>query len=279
MLHNAMILFGEIERIRSFPSRHYSFVEFRSVDEARRAKEGLQGRLFNDPRITINYSNGDQVHGKDYPGFYPGSKGPRPDLFLNEHPHRPLQMDLFGHNRPMIPNNFPGQLSTGGIVGPNMPMRPFGPQVGPESVFSGPDFNESSTLHQFQDSSLTNRMGPNWKRPSPPAPGLLSSPATGARLPVRSASGAWDVLDVNNISRDSKRSRIDATLPNDDAPYGDIHGRGILGPGSTRITGGVHPSVQPGDMDHIWRGLIAKGGSPVCHARCIPIGKGIGAEL
>ena len=50
MLHNAMILFGEIERIKSFPSRHYSFVEFRSVDEARRAKEGLQGRLFSDPR-------------------------------------------------------------------------------------------------------------------------------------------------------------------------------------------------------------------------------------
>ncbi|CAK8575802.1 unnamed protein product [Lathyrus sativus] len=268
MLHNAMILFGEIERIRSFPSRHYSFVEFRSVDEARRAKEGLQGRLFNDPRITINYSNGDQVHGKDFPGFYPGSNGPRPDLYLNEHPYGPLQMDLFGHNRPMAPNNFPGHLPTGGIVGPNMPMRPFGPQGGPGSVVSGPD---------FQDSSLTNKI--NWKRPSPPAPGLLSSPATGSRLPARSVSGAWDVLDVNNISRDSKRSRLDGTLPNDDAPYADIHGRGILGPGSTRITGGVHASVQPGDMDHIWRGLIAKGGSPVCHARCIPIGKGIGTEL
>lgn len=262
MLHNAMILFGEIERIKSFPSRNFSFVEFRSVDEARRAKEGLQGRLFNDPHITINYSNGDQVHGKDYPGFYPGSNGPRPDLFLNEHPYRPAQMDLFGHNRPMIPNSFPGQLPNGGIVGPNIPVRPFGPNGGPESVVSGPEFNENSTLHK----------GPNWKRPSPPAQGLLSSPVPGARLPARSSSGAWDVLDINHIPRDSKRSRIDGALPNDD-PYA---GRGILGSASTRITGGVHASVQP---DHIWRGLIAKGGTPVCRARCVPVGKGIGTEL
>ncbi|KAA8531428.1 hypothetical protein F0562_006219 [Nyssa sinensis] len=84
MLHNAMILFGEIERIKSFPPRHYSLVEFRSVDEARRAKEGLQGRLFNDPRISIMFSSSDLVHSKDYPGLYPGIKGPRPDMFSNE---------------------------------------------------------------------------------------------------------------------------------------------------------------------------------------------------
>ncbi|KAJ1410492.1 hypothetical protein SESBI_21993 [Sesbania bispinosa] len=299
MLHNAMILFGEIERIKSFPSRNYSFVEFRSIDEARRAKEGLQGRLFNDPRITIMYSSSDLVPGKDYPGFYPGSNGPRPDVFLNEHPFPPLQMDLFGHNRPMVPNNFPGQLPSSGIVSPNTPMRPFGPQGGLESVVSGPEFNEISS---------TGKMGPNWKRPSPPAPGMLSSPAPGVRLPTRSASGAWDVLDINHIPRDPKRSRIDGTLPVDHAafplrnideralaleqtygidpvidggvsgPYVNIQGKNHLGPANTRITAGVHGSVQA-DVDHIWRGIIAKGGTPVCRARCVPIGKGIGTEL
>ncbi|KAK2455294.1 RNA binding protein [Trifolium repens] len=228
---------------------NYSFVEFRSVDEARCAKEGLQGRLFNDPRIAINFSNGDQGHGKDYPGFYPGSNWPRPDLFVNEHSYRPLQMDLFGHNRPMVPNNFPGHLPTGGIVGPNIQMRPFGPQSGPESVVSGPEFNENSTLHKFQEGSSANKMGSNWKRPSPPAPGLLSSPVPGAKLPARSTSSAWDVLDGH--------------------PW----------PASMRNTGGVHSSVQPGGLDHIWRGLIAKGGTPVCRARCVPVGKGIGTEL
>ncbi|CAJ1933351.1 unnamed protein product [Sphenostylis stenocarpa] len=298
MLHNAMILFGEIERIKSFPLRHYSTVEFRSVDEARRAKEGLQGRLFNDPRITIMYSSNDPVHGSDYPGFFPGSNGPRPDILLNEHPFRPLQMDAFGHNRPMVPNNFTGQLPPSGIMGPNVPMRPFGPHSGVESVISGPEFNEINALHKFQDGSSKSNMGPNWKRPSPPAPGMLSSPAPGARHPTRSTSGAWDVLDINHIPRDSKRSRIDGPLPVDEAPfplrnidgplpvdevggsgpYANIQGKSHLGPMSSRITAGVQGMVQP-DNDHTWRGIIAKGGTPVCRARCVPIGKGIGTEL
>ncbi|RDY12673.1 Flowering time control protein FPA, partial [Mucuna pruriens] len=301
MLHNAMILFGEIERIKSFPLRNYSIVEFRSIDEARRAKEGLQGRLFNDPRITIMYSSSDLVPGNDYPGFFPGSTGPRHDVLLNDHPFRPLQMDVFGHNRPMVSNNFPGQLPPSGIMGPNVPMRPFGPHGGVESVIAGPEFNEINALHKFQDGSSKSNMGPNWKRPSPPAPGMLSSPAPGVRLPTRSTSGAWDVLDINHIPRDSKRSRIDGSLPVDDAPfplrnidqtygidpaidggssgsYVSIQGKSHLGTVSSRMTAGVHGFVQP-DSDHIWRGIIAKGGTPVCRARCVPIGKGIGTEL
>ncbi|KAG4955513.1 hypothetical protein AAZX31_15G028300 [Glycine max] len=282
MLHNAMILFGEIEKIKSFPSRHYSFVEFRSIDEARRAKEGLQGRLFNDPQITIMYSSSELAPGKDYPGFYPGGKGPIPDGLGNEHPFRPLQTDVFGHNRPMVPNNFPGQLPPGH----NVPMRPFGSQ-GLEPLISGPDFNE---------------MGPSWKRPSPPAPGMLPSPVPGIRPPTRSTSGAWDLLDINQFQRDSKRLRIDDALFIGDAPFPlrniDDRGLGVeqpfaidsvidgggsgpkshLGPVGTRITSGVPGSVQP-DIDHIWRGIIAKGGTPVCRARCVPIGKGIVTEI
>ncbi|TKY48317.1 Flowering time control protein FPA [Spatholobus suberectus] len=297
MLHNAMILFGEIERIKSFPSRHYSFVEFRSIDEARRAKEGLQGRLFNDPRITIMYSSSELAPGKDYPGFYPGSKGPVPDGLVNEHPFRSLQMDVFGHNRPMVPNNFPGQLPPGGITGPNVPMQPFGPQ-GLEPLISGPDFNEMGTVHKFQDGSSKSQMGPSWKRPSSPAPGMLPSPMPGIRPPTKSASGAWDVLDINQFQRDSKRSRID----DGDAPFPlrNIDDRGLgleqpfaidpvidgggsgpkshRGPVGTRITSGVLGVVQP-DIDHIWRGIIAKGGTPVCRARCVPIRKGIGNEI
>ncbi|CAJ1955536.1 unnamed protein product [Sphenostylis stenocarpa] len=297
MLHNAMILFGEIERIRSFPSRHYSFVEFRSIDEARRAKEGLQGRLFNDPRITIMYSSSDLTPGKDYPGFYPGSKGPLPDGLVSEHPFRPPQSDVFGQNRPIVPNNFPGQLPSGGIGGPNVPMRPFVPQ-GLESLNSGPDFNELGTLHKFQDGSSKSQMGPSWKRPSPPAPGMISSPMPG----IRPTSGPWDVLDTNQFSRDSKRSRIDDALLTSDAPFplrnindhglrleqpfgidpitdGDGSGpKSHLGPARARITSGVPSSVQP-DIDHTWRGIIAKGGTPVCRARCVPIGKGIGTEI
>ncbi|KAK7272007.1 hypothetical protein RJT34_28331 [Clitoria ternatea] len=297
MLHNAMILFGEIERIKSFPSGNYSFVEFRSVDEARRAKEGLQGRLFNDPRITIMYSSNELAPGKDFPSFYPVSKGPIPDGSVNEHPFQSLQMDVFGHNRPMLPNNFPSQLPPGGITGPNVPMRPFVPQ-GLEPIISGPEFTEMGK-HKFQDGSSKSQIGPNLKRPSPPASGILPSPVPGIRPPTGSTSSGWDVLDINHFQRDSKHPRIDGALLMGDAPFPlrNLEDRGLgleqtfaidpiidgggsgpkshLGPVSTRITACAPGPVQS-DIDHIWRGIIAKGGTPVCRARCVPIGKGIG---
>ncbi|KAF5465404.1 hypothetical protein F2P56_015415 [Juglans regia] len=296
MLHNAMILFGEIERIKSFPSRHYSFVEFRSVDEARRAKEGLQGRLFNDPRITIMFSSSDLAPGKDYPGLYPATKWTRPEIFLNEPPFRPAQVDMFGHNRPVASNNFPGPLQT-------LPVRPFDRQGSLEPPFSGPEFDDLASHPNFQDANPKNVMGSNWKRPSP-APGMLPSPAPGIRPSTRSASGAWDVFDINQFQTDSKRSRIDEALPIDDVSFplrriddrglamdqsyglgpvtdggasnnfANVHGKSSLSPVGARLMAGG-PGQGHVENDYIWRGIIAKGGTPVCQARCVPIGKGI----
>ncbi|KAL5543190.1 hypothetical protein UlMin_010900 [Ulmus minor] len=297
MLHNAMILFGEIERIKSFPSRNYSFVEFRSVDEARRAKEGLQGRLFNDSRISIMYSSSDlaPAPGKDYASLYPGGSGP--DMVFNDHPFRPPQMDMFGPNHPMMSNSF-GALPGGGILGPNMSMRPLGPQ-GRFEHFSGPELNDLAGFSNYPEGNSNNTRGPNWRRPSPPAPGM--SPASSMRAQTRTASSAWDVLDVNQFQRDSKRSRMEGTLAIDDAPFPlrkvDDHGLGLdqsYGPGPAvdgsisgafanvqgrgRLSPGMRPSAPP-DNDFIWRGTIAKGGTSVCQARCVPIGKGIGTDL
>ncbi|OMP03936.1 hypothetical protein COLO4_10090 [Corchorus olitorius] len=240
MLHNAMILFGEIERIKSFPSRHYAFVEFRSVEEARRAKEGLQGRLFNDPRITIMFSSSGLAPGKEYSGFYSGMKGPRPDMVFSDHASRPSQ-----------------------------------------------------------DADPKNLIGPNWRRPSPPLPS-----GQGFRPPIRQTSGSWDVYDGNQFQRDAKRSRIDASLPVDDASFplrkiddlgpgtdhsygpGPVIGSAVSGPfAKGRLSpvpvkgtaGGL--GLARSDGDFIWRGIIAKGGTPVCHARCVPIGRGIETEL
>lgn len=300
MLHNAMILFGEIERIKSFPSRHYSFVEFRSVDEARRAKEGLQGRLFNDPRISIMFSSSELA---------PGVKGTGPDMVFSENPFRPIQMDVYGSNRPMVSNNFPGPLPPSGVIlGPNMAMRPLGPQGRFEPLLSGPEISDLAPPPNYQDGNSKNLMGPNWRRPSTPTAGVLSSPASGIRGSTRSVSSAWDVFDVNQFQRDPKRSRIDGPMSIEDAsfplrkiddhglgldqsyalgavvdggapgPFANIQGRGRLSPVGTRVSAGGPAQVHP-DSDYVWRGIIAKGGTPVCHARCVPVGKGIGSEL
>ncbi|KAJ4967999.1 hypothetical protein NE237_014700 [Protea cynaroides] len=293
MLHNAMILFGEIERIKSFPARHYSFVEFRSVDEARRAKEGLQGRLFNDPRIQILFSSSEAAPGKDSPGFYPGIKGPRPDMLFNEPPFGPGPMDAFGNPRLMGPHNFPGPLPNG-MPGPNVLMRPFGPQGGFDPLHSGSEFNDLSGLaHNFPDNNPTNPMGSNWRRLSPPAPGMWP--------PIRPSPGTWDAYDSNPFQRESKRSRIDGPPPVDDAsfavrkmddqsivgepPFGfgpalaNTPGQICHSPAGGRVPSGGPSGQVLGENDHCWRGIIAKGGTPVCNARCVPIGKGIDSQL
>ncbi|XP_073261732.1 flowering time control protein FPA isoform X2 [Populus alba] len=276
MLHNAMILFGEIERIKSFPSRHYSFVEFRSVDEARRAKEGLQGRLFNDPRITIMFSSSGLAPGKEYSSFYPGVKGPRPEMF-NEHPFTPMDV-MF--DQPGGPGNFGGPFPPSGIHRPNLPVRPFGPQGVFDTLLQGGEFNDLAPSHSTRD----------------PASGILPSPGSGIRPSMRSVSSGWDVLDPSQFPREAKRSRIDAapSIDDDSFPARKMDDRDLgldksygLGPR------GAYPSLQGNsslspvggrfkghfDNDFIWRGIVAKGGTPVCHARCVPVGKGIESEI
>ncbi|XVE81023.1 hypothetical protein DITRI_Ditri15bG0029500 [Diplodiscus trichospermus] len=271
MLHNAMILFGEIERIKSFPSRHYAFVEFRSVDEARRAKEGLQGRLFNDPRITIMFSSSELAPGKDLSSFYSGIKGPRPDMLFSDHSLKPLQMDLFGQNHPVLPNTVSGPL----------PIRPVSNQGSYDPLLSGQEYDDLSAHHNMQDADPKNLMGPNWRR-SPPLPAGRGTP------PVRLTSGSWDVYDVSQFQRDAKRLRTDASVPIDDAAFplrkmddlvpGLDHSYGSLSPVPGKVSAGG-PGLAHPDNDYIWRGIIAKGGTPVCHARCVPIGKGMETEL
>ncbi|KAL7611972.1 hypothetical protein Lser_V15G05886 [Lactuca serriola] len=225
MLHNAMILFGEIDDITSFPSRHHYLVEFRSVEEAQLAKDGLQGRLFNDPRISIMFATNDQTPNKDIPGFHPHG-------IFNEPP--PPQLDAYGH--PVL-------------IMPNRPYVGGGPFVPPDT-FDPPEFPPMSMN--------MNPMGvgvgvPNWRRSSPtPNP----------------SPGPWDVFDGTHLHREPKRLRTEGNIPlrdmNDHDPYAAAGGGG-----------GRHP---PG-CDYIWRGVIAKGGTPVCHARCVPIRDWIGYEI
>uniref|UniRef100_A0A2P2M7E3 Flowering time control protein FPA-like n=1 Tax=Rhizophora mucronata TaxID=61149 RepID=A0A2P2M7E3_RHIMU len=278
MLHNAMILFGEIERIKSFPSRHYSFVEFRNVEEAMRAKEGLQGRLFNDSRISIMFSSSELAPGKDYPSFYPGAKGPRADMF-NEHPLGAGQMEVLDNQRPMSLNQFSSSLQHSSVQRPNVPIRTIGPQGSFDLAVPGAEFNDLASMHNLRE--------PNWRRQSPPAPGILPSPALRFRQSVRSSTG-WDVLDVHQDERETKRSRIDdhglgleGIGASDRAMLGlspNLHGKSRLSPVGARPTIRGQPLAHS-DVDYIWRGLIAKGGTPVCHARCVPIGNGIGSDL
>ncbi|XP_074569894.1 flowering time control protein FPA-like isoform X2 [Curcuma longa] len=265
MLHNAMILFGEIEMIKSFPARHYSFVVFRSIDEARRAKDGLQGRLFNDPRIQILYAN-DEL------------------LASGTGPFGPLELLGPGHLIP--PNNLLGSLHPSLLPGTNMVSRPFGPQ-GLDPRHAGAGLHELGILHPNLLEVDAGKSMPRIRR-SPSAPGILPSPS-GIFPGVRSMPDAWDGVDM----RDPKRVRLDSPPSNDDFrqrksgsgsmeehlfmlshPDRGASSRSQVGPASHN-----RHNLHSPDRDYIWRGVIAKGGAHVCYARCVPIGKGIDSPM
>lgn len=113
-LHNALILFGEIEKIKTVLARNCSFVEFRSPKEALSAKEGLEGRLFNDPRIQIFFSSNELNPFMDDSPFFPGNRGPSVDMYCNEPPFVPGE--AYAPNHLLGSNNFSGTYETYSIV-------------------------------------------------------------------------------------------------------------------------------------------------------------------
>ncbi|TVU01431.1 hypothetical protein EJB05_53107 [Eragrostis curvula] len=89
--------------------------------------------------------------------------------------------------------------------------------------------------------------------------------------------------------RDAKRVRLDAGSDPYDVRAGStgLYSSGLRHQDSSarsegssipviRVKGTVHRTSY---LEHFWRGNIAKGGSPVCRARCLPIGKGIDIPL
>ncbi|KAL0289013.1 UNVERIFIED_CONTAM: Flowering time control protein FPA [Sesamum angustifolium] len=86
MLHSAFSQFGEIKRINTSTDMHCALVEFRTEEEASCARECLQGKLFNDPRISIEYSSS-ELGGR---------------ARLSEYPYRPVQTDMLDLSCPVL---------------------------------------------------------------------------------------------------------------------------------------------------------------------------------
>ncbi|MCD9646906.1 hypothetical protein HAX54_037157 [Datura stramonium] len=56
ILRKAFSPFGQIDKITAFPGRTYAFVRYKNVMAACRAKETLQGKLFDNPRVHICFA-------------------------------------------------------------------------------------------------------------------------------------------------------------------------------------------------------------------------------
>ncbi|XP_011074231.1 flowering time control protein FPA-like [Sesamum indicum] len=202
-------------------------------EEASCARECLQGKLFNDPRISIEFSSSE-----------PGRRAR-----LSECPYPPVQTDMLDLDRPVLASFGPHR--------PDVVTRPItAPRVTFGPVVPGPG-------HQ------TPAGDPNLRRLSS-APGMISFSSPGFSIPDKRVSGAWDGFHSNELHRESKRSRFDAPLS---AEIMKTEGENYL------TTLSVTTGAVGHHSDCIWRGIVAKGGLPVCRARCVAIGERIDTHL
>ncbi|CAK9229092.1 unnamed protein product [Sphagnum troendelagicum] len=328
-LKRAFLPFGEIERIKTFPGRTYAFVQFKSVEDATRAKDNLEGKLFNDPRVHIRFSKS-EIGPVDNPRDTPRNMD---NLLL---PSSRWVGDGQGPRGPLAGGE---QFSSPGRPSNTSSLRAGGlrPEYRPESFMAGPTAR-ASTRNSGRDGRMEDI---DYLRR---APGGESD----IQLPF---DDGWDLPDEDVVPREAKRLRmfpgVGSEPPGFDTRYephqlggsngsnhsgsggpagygntrllstGDYsHGLGPRPRGGTARTEGVHPPLdnlrvsmghgsgpspglavpQYGKQNGYggesgaaaaaagaavaaegwqWHGTIAKGGTPVCRARCLPVGKGI----
>ncbi|GAB2217916.1 hypothetical protein Droror1_Dr00001130 [Drosera rotundifolia] len=281
LLYNSMILYGEIEGIKSSPAKSYTLVVFRSVEEAWRAKESLEGRLLNDPRITITFSVEESAPVNDLNSPYRGHGQPNPGMHGEELHFQAQQTNESSFNRSAGADHLPGAPLPGA-------PRPFGPV---DSL----SLSNPAMLHRRHDGE-GRPVETNHRGFSPSADGLLPTPVLATRSPHKAKSSGWDVVDVGQISRDSKRPRINEGSPFHDPStvgkgqkeFSKLEG-GPLGPlpdahaknrfDSPNVTAAERLNSTRINHDYLWRGVIAKGGTVICQARCVPIRQGIRSNL
>lgn len=83
VLRRAFSPFGEIDKISTFPGRTFAFVRYKTILAACRAKEALQGKLFNSPRVSICFARSENSAEQ---GKGPGSGSQPVHLRSNYHP-------------------------------------------------------------------------------------------------------------------------------------------------------------------------------------------------
>ncbi|KAL0432960.1 UNVERIFIED_CONTAM: Flowering time control protein FPA [Sesamum latifolium] len=138
----------------------------------------------------------------------------------------------------------------------------------------------TSGVQWTAEHSLTNY--PNLRRPSS-APGMISFSSPGFSLPNECVSGGWDSFRSNELHRECKRSRFDAPWS---AERMKTEGENYCTTLSCGVASDSLKSVTTGAVGHhrersdcMWRGTIAKGGLPVCRARCVAVGEQIDTRL
>ncbi|TVU09055.1 hypothetical protein EJB05_42495, partial [Eragrostis curvula] len=334
-LWEAFSPFGEIVRITTFPGRTYALVQYTSISAACRAKEALQGKLFNNPRVSICFSRNEGAAEVGRHTYVP-PYSPQPNA------------------RRIYEEDFEGFPRARPFDGPSRDFRMSPPQYGTDRLLRDADdvnFRRNKYFHQepglelgpvsnIQPSRIRERHPERIPeefyeqlRPSP----SVRSDAPWHNIPVDRPrrpfplKDHWDVEDNSYPVTKKLRGVVhDAELPDypfsefgpgknfsdyprrplNDLPEDDLHTRTYQTSYETTRIHDRHqidslrnqtPLIDKhepwhvqdssasrlGEVDRLtseyhepalkeewsWNGTIAKGGTPICRARCFPVGK------
>lgn len=295
VLRKAFSPFGDIEKITAFPGRTYAFVRFRDVMSASRAKENLQGKLFGNPRVHICFAKNDmgtssrERNSVDAPPSPHSGKYGRAEYFDDFRSDRDfghISRDPSVRSPPYTPNLDRGMRNTNSWSDhPYSPPRNMGghirkfspkgfPRQGP--IYDDPwDLPEDITLVRGAKKLKAETFDTDNELPEYPLSDLEKS----KRVPSRDIPQPR-LLDNN----DSRHSGYRPRLMNTSQPFiergshwndkfDDFQGASIpMAPLDQRK---LTPDSRESSSKEVWRweGMIAKGGTAVCRARCFPVGK------
>lgn len=334
-LWEAFLPFGKVLRVTTFPGRTYAFVQYSSIAAACRAKEALQGKLFNNPRVSICFSRNEgaapEVGKRSFVTPYSPQPSARPvarDQDFENFP-RARPFDSPPRDFRMSPQRFgPNRLSRDpdnvGFSKGNYFEQEAGIELGHVSNIEpfrirelGQQRRLPEELYEPHRQSPTARSDAPWHsilsdRPRRPLQFedsletednsyLISKKLRGGQVhDTELPEYPFSEFDQGKVYSDyQRRSHHDLSedgLHSRTSPFTSMHGRHHVDPlnNLTPLTNKHEPwhaqeSVDRrlGKMDRStpdhhepalkdewkWNGTIAKGGSPICRARCFPVGK------
>lgn len=333
-LWEAFSPFGEVCRVTTFPGRTYAFVQYTSIASACRAKEALQGKLFNNPRVSICFSRSEgaapEVGQRSLVAPYCPQPSTRPVF-------RDKDFESFPRARPFDspPRNF---RTTSPHFAPDRLSRDADVTFSRDNYFNqeaGTELGRVSNTEPFRIRELgPERRIPEEMYESHRRSTIARSDAPWHNIPSERPlrplplEDSWDVEDNSYfISKKLRGAQVQDTelpeypfsefgqgkvhsdyprKPHHDLSEDDLHSRmypftGMHGKHRMDPLKNVNPLVNKheqwrakenfakhlGEMDRStpehqepalkdewkWNGTIAKGGTPVCRARCFPVGK------
>ncbi|XP_062199018.1 flowering time control protein FPA-like [Phragmites australis] len=335
-LWEAFSPFGEIIRITPFPGRMYAFVQYTSITAACRAKEALQGRLFNNPRVSICFSRSEgaaaEVGKRSFVAPYSPQLNPsaRPifrerdfEAFPRARPFDSPPRDFRMSSPYFHPNRLSRDADDVGFSRDNYFQQEPGIELGPVSNIepfrtqdSDPGRRMPEEFYEKLRRSQTVRSEAPWhnipERPRRPLPLEDSWNVEDNSYPFSKKLRGGQVHDTELPEypfSEFDRGKVCPDYPRrplNDLPEDDLHSRTYQFPpmhGRHHIDAirNLTPLVDKyeswgaqdnfarhlGEMDRStperyepflkeewkWNGAIAKGGTPICRARCFPVGK------